>query len=285
MLHGHPLQILQAASLARDSGRAIDEISINIANDKVKDIGMTFIEMANLNSSEKQILMLLAATGGNTVAQEHIQNIFKTGNVQADIDRLIKLGIVQSHSPRFSISGTLAASISSTWDIASWQNTLLSYAINWLSRQPASALVEESSDFLIYTLNNAGERQKWREVIQLGCALEKFMIFNKRWQAWSDILNGIVAPVKVNSSGCRKYFTYGCGAVVAITFLAIVAWIIFILLRPSINNVPPTEPPTVVTFPSETPFPTPTFTITSTPYEYCYRDSASYSDAHRNTHT
>ena len=329
-LQGHPLQILQAASLARDSGRPVVSLLSEITNEKTENKSMAYMSMADLSDSEKQILALLAAAGGNTVSLKHLKRIFKDGYGENDIQRLITLGLVQSHSPRFSITDTLVSSISAAWDITSWQDILLSYAINWLSQQPVSALVEESSGLLIHTIKNAGERKKWREVIQLGRALEKFMIFYKRWQTWSDILNliltaakalndsktqawalhqlgtralylghaseaktflsqalnlrqaiddkagmaitqhnintlnGIIAPLKGNASGCKKYLTYGCGAAVGLAILAVMAGLAFYFI-----GIPKTIPPTEIatTHPSDTPEPssTPSFTPSPTP--------------------
>ncbi|HQX00703.1 MAG TPA: hypothetical protein PLQ94_01230, partial [Anaerolineales bacterium] len=148
MLQGHPLQILQAASLARDSGRPVEYILSEIANEKTDDKSMAYMTMASLSDSEKQVLALLAAAGGHIVSLEHIKGIFKDGSAQKDIQRLVTLGLVQSHSPRFNITDALVSSITAAWNLSSWQDVLLNYAINWVSQQPASALVEESSGLL-----------------------------------------------------------------------------------------------------------------------------------------
>jgi len=331
MLQGHPLQILQAASLAREKGEPVEVLLREIASEKSENKSMAYVSMANFNDSEKQILALLAAAGGNIVSLEHIKGIFKGGNEQRDIQRLVTLGLVQAHSPRYSITNDLVASISAAWDITSWQDILLNYAINWLSQQPASALIEESSGLLIHTIRNAGERKKWREVIQLGRALEKFMVYYKRWQTWSDILkliltaakalndgktqawalhqlgsralymgyaseaktllsqalnirqaigdkagmaitqhnintlNGIIAPLKGNSSGCKKYLTCSCGAVAGLAILTVIVWAFIAFFQSAgINDYPPTEPPVVID-PTHTPSPTSTPTITNTP--------------------
>ena len=330
MLQGHPLQILQAASLARDSGRPVEYILSEIANEKTDDKSMAYMTMASLSDSEKQVLALLAAAGGHIVSLEHIKGIFKDGSAQKDIQRLVTLGLVQSHSPRFNITDALVSSITAAWNLSSWQDVLLNYAINWVSQQPASALVEESSGLLIHTLKTAGERKKWREVIQLGRALEKFMVLFKRWQTWSDILNliltaakalndskiqawalhqlgsralylgyaseaktflsqalnirqtlgdkagmavtqhnintlnGIVAPIKTNASGCKKYLTCGCGTATGLIILAAII-VMALLFWPSSgnNDVLPTEPPVVIS-PTDTPSPSPTITATPT---------------------
>lgn len=213
VLQGHPLQILQAAALARDSGRPVENLLRELAIEKTDNKSMAYMSMSNLSDTEKQVLALLAAAGGNIVSLKHIKKIFKDGYEENDIQRLISLGLVQSHSPRFSITDALASSISAAWDITSWQDTLLNYAINWLSQQPVSALVEESSGLLIHTIKNAGERNKWREVIQLGRALEKFMVFYKRWQTWSDILNLILTAAKaLNDSKIQAWALHQLGS-------------------------------------------------------------------------
>ena len=329
-LQGHPLQILQAASLARDGGSSVENILSEILIEKTDNKSLAYMSMANLSESEKQILALLAAAGGKTVSLEHIKAIFKDGNRQNDLQRLVTLGLVQAHSPRFSITSALVSSIAATWDITSWQDTLLDYAINWLGQQPASALVEESSDLLLHTIKSAGERKKWREVILLGRTLEKFMVLNKRWQTWSDILNlilnaakalndsqvqawalhqlgsralylgyaheaktflsqalnirkaigdkaglavtqhnintlnGIVAPLKGNTSGCKKYLTRGCGVVAAITALVVIVLIVVVFVQCKRNKCYPTPEP-IVTYPMGTPLPTRTATIANTP--------------------
>ncbi len=330
-LHGHPLQILQAASLARDSGRPLEGILRELTDEKAGNKSMVYMGMSNLTEPEKQALALLAAAGGNIISLEHINGIFKGNVSQNDIQRLVNLGLVQSHSPKFSITSTLASSIAAAWNVTSWQDILLNYAINWLSQQPASALVEESTGLLVHTIKSAGERKKWREVIQLGRLLEKFLVYYKRWQTWSDILNlilgaaralndskaaawalhqlgsralylgyaseaktflsqalnirqtigdkagaaitqhnintlnGIIAPLKGNTSGCRKYLGYGCGGAVGLAILAIMAWVGFSLIP---RNTLPTEiipdSPTVSAISTASPIPSVTPTITTT---------------------
>jgi hypothetical protein len=195
-LQGHPLHILQMASLARETSKPLETVLREIKNEHATDVSLANISMASLGDSEKGILALLAAAGGNIVSLEHVKKIFPTGSTQKSIDILLSLGLVQAHSPRISLTGTLAASISNLWDISSWQDILLRYFINWLSQQPAQALVEESTDALIHSIKKAGEKKQWREVIQLGRALEKFVVIYKRWQTWSDILNLILTAAK-----------------------------------------------------------------------------------------
>ena len=324
-LEGHPLQILQAAALARDSGSPVEQLLKETAVESAEEKALAYMNMAYLSDSEKQVLALLAAAGGNIVPIEHLNEIFK-GAAQKDIQRLVNLGLVQSHSPKFSIADTMVSAIAATWDITSWQDILLNHSINWLSQQPASMLVEQSSGMLIHTIKSAGERKKWPEVVKLGRSLEKFMVYYKRWQTWSDILNliltaakalkdaklqawalhqlgsralylgysaqaktflgqalnirqaigdkaglaitqnninalnGIITPVKGNSTGCRRYLNCGCGTAAGAGILGLIV-ILAIAFWPAPPYIPtPTEPPLAATFTH-----TPTQTLTKTP--------------------
>lgn len=212
-LKGHPLQILQAASLAREDGKPLEDILSGLTADETQNKSMSYVNMADLSDSEKQILALFAAAGGNVVSLKHIKKIFKDDDKQDEIQNLMALGLVQAHSPRFSITHGLVSAIASTWVLVSWQDALLEYGINWLSQQPASNLVEESSGLLIHILKTAGERKRWREVIQLGRALEKFMIYYKRWQTWADILNIILTAAKaLNDRGTQAWALHQLGS-------------------------------------------------------------------------
>ncbi|HNH79592.1 MAG TPA: hypothetical protein PLD33_13165 [Anaerolineales bacterium] len=199
LLQGHPLSILQSASLARESGKPLEEILNGLTNEKKDDKSMAYMGLASLTDSEKQVIALLAAAGGTIVLAEHIKGIFKGDSRQTDIQKLIQLGFVQAHSPKFSVTEAFASSLAATWDLSSWHDILLKYSIKWLSQQPASALVDESTNLLIHTIKTAGERKKWSEVIQLGRALEKFLVYYKRWQAWADILKLIIEAAKALS--------------------------------------------------------------------------------------
>jgi hypothetical protein len=213
VLQGHPLQILQAAAIARDGGRAVEDLLLEITSEKTENKSKTYVDMADLGDSERQVLAILAAAGGNIVSLEHIKGILKDTDAQNNVQRLVTLGLVQAHSPRFSITDALVSSISATWDISSWQDALLTYAINWLGQQPAFTVVEESSGLLLHTIKSAGGRKKWREVIQLGLALEKYLVFYKRWQQWSDVLNLILMAAKaLNDSKMQAWALHQLGS-------------------------------------------------------------------------
>jgi len=82
LMKGQPLHILQMASLVRESGRPVKKLLSDMLNEPVDNQSIANISMVYLGESEKQILALLAAAGGNSVALEHINQIIKGDDIQ-----------------------------------------------------------------------------------------------------------------------------------------------------------------------------------------------------------
>lgn len=201
LFQGHPLHILQTASLVHDRSRLITEVLEELQGD-VPENALLQASLNTLTEHQEHDLALIAAAGAFAIPLEHLIALSQDHDAQKTLQGLIALGLVQAHSPRYSLTGNLASSLTTLWDLSSWEDMLLNYFVNWLEGQPAQALIEESADALIYTVKKAGEKQRWPEVIRLGRALERTLILSKRWQAWADILNLILKAAK--ALGDRK---------------------------------------------------------------------------------
>src|SRR6266511_4751457 len=201
LLKGHPLRILQAASLILEKSKTIGEILEELQRDVPKKAVLQ-TSLNTLTEGQEQVLALLAAAGGFSIPLEHLVSLTQDPNVRKTLQELIALGLAQAHSPRYSLTGDLALSLATLWDVSSREDTLLDYFISWLEGQPAQALIEESADALIYTVKKAGEKEQWPQVIRLGRALERGLILWKRWQAWADLLNLILKAAR--ALGDRK---------------------------------------------------------------------------------
>ena len=201
LLQGHPLHILHAAALVNERSKPISQLLEELQ----RDIPAKAVLQASLNTlteTQEQVLGVLAAAGGSAIPLEHLVSLSADPNARKTLQGLIALGLVQAHSPRYSLTGDLALSLATLWDLSSWEDKLLGYFISWLEGQPAQALIEESAEALIHTVKRAGEKQQWTQVIRLGRALERGLILWKRWQAWADILNLILKAAK--ALGDRK---------------------------------------------------------------------------------
>ena len=201
LLQGHPLRMLQAASLVHERSKPISELLEELQHDPPEKAVLQ-ASLNTLSKDQENILALLAAASGTVMPLEHLVSLSQDPNVRKNLQGLIALGLVQAHSPRYSLTGNLASSLATLWDLSSWEDILLDYFVSWLESQPAQALIEESANALIYTVMRAGERQRWSEVIRLGRALERSLIIWKRWQTWLDILNLILKAAR--ALGDRK---------------------------------------------------------------------------------
>jgi hypothetical protein len=195
LLQGHPLRILQAASLVHERSKPISELLEELQRD-TPERAVLQASLNTLSKDQENVLALLAAARGTVMPLEHLVSLSEDPNVRKTLQGLIALGLVQAHSPRYSLTGNLASSIDSRWDLSPWEDMLLNYFVSWLEEQPAQALIEESADALIHTVKRAGEKQRWPQVIRLGRALERSLIIWKRWQTWLDILDLILKAAR-----------------------------------------------------------------------------------------
>jgi hypothetical protein len=195
LLKGHPLRILQSASLILEKSQTIGEILDELQRNVPEKV-LLQTSLNTLTEHQKSVLILLAAAGGFVMLLEHLVSLTDEPNVRETLQGLIALGLVQAHSPRYSLTGDLALSLATLWDISSGEDALLDYFISWLDGRPAQTLIEESAEALIHTVKKAGEKEQWTQVIRLGRALERSLILWKRWQAWADVLNLILKAAR-----------------------------------------------------------------------------------------
>lgn len=195
LLKGHPLHILQASSLVRERSKSVSDVMLQL-QDQAPEQKIIESALSTLTEPQKNLLSILAASGGNILPLEHLVSISGNQATQKNLRGLVGLGLVQAHSPRYSLTGELASTLATSWDLSSGEDALINYFAGWLMQKPTEALVEESSDALIHVVKKAAEKQQWRQVIQIGQGLEPFLILWKRWQAWSEILNLILKAAK-----------------------------------------------------------------------------------------
>ena len=172
LLKGCPDDVIRIADRGRDGQESPTQLLVELASGAVDDKSLASVAVASLNAADQKVLAFLAAAGENTVPIEVLKSVFQDMDVSAELERLKSLHLVQSHSPRFSLCGTLPSGLAAAWDITASRDLLLDTSINWLSQQPASETVHESLGMLLHSLSDAADRKKWREVIRLGRLLD-----------------------------------------------------------------------------------------------------------------
>lgn len=194
-LQGHPLRIIQAASLVTFAGKSISEIKKQFKNDSAPLA--TEKELWNkLNVSQQKVLAVLGASAGALIPLSIIGTLLKLTDAQGILKSLVDMGLAWYQGSRYGLGGTLVRQVGRLWNLSSWEDSLINYFADWLTHQPKDALIEEASDVLVQVIQKAGEKNRWSTVIQIGRALERILILGRQWQKWFDILNLILKAAR-----------------------------------------------------------------------------------------
>jgi len=194
-LQGHPLKIIQAASLVNSEGKSISEIKKRFQGSPTP-LSILKELLHSLNPSQQKALALLGASGGALIPLGIINALLKLPGAQEILKSLVSVGAAWTDGSRFAMAGSLVGPIGDVWNLASWEDALINYFSDWLPQQANDALIEEASDALVTAIQKAGEKNRWPEVIRLGRALERILILGRRWQKWLDILNLILKAAR-----------------------------------------------------------------------------------------
>jgi hypothetical protein len=200
LLGSHPLKVLQAASVVREGMATISDVRAQIQ--QVTDDEIPRLSLEESTDTQKRLIAIMAAAGGIAVPVEHLRSISQSDVVVKDLQELVSLGLVQADGSRFQLAGELSGTISRLWDLASWEDRLIEFLVEWLIKKPAQNLLDESLDLLVDAIHKAEKKNRWLDVVKIGRGLERVLIFRKRWQTWLDILNLILKAAR--ALGDRK---------------------------------------------------------------------------------
>jgi len=200
LLNGHPDNIGWIAAKVHEEGLNINAIIPKLKNNPPETLFLELVQ--SLPQIEQQILSILAVADGRTIAQEHLIALVASEAANPALENLTARGLIQSHSPAYSLSESRSSAIAKAWSLSSWEESLIQYFAKWLAQKPADHLVEEIRDTLLTLLNKADRRKNWSLVISLGRALEPVLILRGYWQAWNEVLQMILEAGK--ALGDRK---------------------------------------------------------------------------------
>jgi len=195
-LKGHPLHILQAAALARDEDRSLEEVVSQAQAVSLGEVLTTQI-LASLSDSERQVLATLAVLGDAPLHTEHLSSVTGLPNVIPVLETLQQRGLVQAHSPRYSLTGDLAQTLQRTWDLAPWAERILAHFIAWAEgQQQAPDRLSEEADPILRILEWAIGAGRWAETLWLGRAIEGALTLSGRWSAWAQVLQWVLRAAR-----------------------------------------------------------------------------------------
>lgn len=190
-LKGHPLNVLRAVARVQEEGRSLAEIARDLQTADPAET-LTRQLLAALPTSQQQLLAVLAVAtgGGSNVGVEHLPALTGLADPTAALEALLRLKLVQAHSPRYSLTGALGVSLRQGWDLTPWATRALTYFTNWAEaesrrwaqaggqgqpgagRQRSPEALLEETDTLLRTLEWGVQAGRWPEVLRLTRAME-----------------------------------------------------------------------------------------------------------------
>ncbi len=195
-LDGHPLRILQAAAMTREEGIALAEVLGRVQAPAPAE-ALAAQLVAALSDPEQRILAALAAVGGGPLPTEHIADLAKLPQVVPVLESLQQRGLVQAHSPRYSLTGALGETLRQAWDLTPWAERALAHFATWAEGQrDAPDRLLEAADAILQALEWAVKAGHWREVLHLGRAMEGALALGGRWGAWARVLGWLLQAAR-----------------------------------------------------------------------------------------
>ena len=178
-VRGHPLRVLQAAALVRAGRGPSLEVLAALPDPPAFDLAR---EQA-LTDAERRILGPLAALQGASLRGEDVAAIVGAPEAEATLESLIGRGIVEAHSPRYSIAGEpgpLAAAAAPPWR----DRVLEHFAFrNGAPREAAADLPA-----VLGVLEHGVAMGRWSEVLAVVRREERRLALNGLWDAWALVL-------------------------------------------------------------------------------------------------
>lgn len=180
-LRGHPLQLRQTFSRARDAGLGIDQLAPRAAS--------AYDRARALPAQELEVARVLAVHGDAPLGAEHIEALAGHGAAAA-ATALEARHEARSHSPRYSLTGDLGDELAGS-SLYEEIDRALAYFTGWAQEEARAGrrervLLETSA--LVELLERAQAAGRHEEVVRLGSAIEGALAWGNRWAAWKRVL-------------------------------------------------------------------------------------------------
>jgi hypothetical protein len=189
-LEGYPLRLLQLGALVRDDGISLGEVAERLQQ-HTRSAADTFTEqtLAERSEFERRVLAALAVPMGASIGEEHLNELAGVADARPVLESLQRRQLVQAHSPRYSLAGSLDEALREGWDLAPFNERAVEYFATWTEEQrQAPDRVLEEADAIIGVLRRAAQEGRWQAALRLGRAVEGALAVRGRWGAWAQTL-------------------------------------------------------------------------------------------------
>lgn len=187
-LNGHPLRLIQTASLVREGNNTFSNISREILEDSSgKSIFSDVI--ARLTKSEKNILALLANLGALTDnAIKKLAVSTDAPDTKADLEKLKKLGLVQENNTVYQPTDRVVQAIQQEYSITTPEEDVLSYYADWSKRDKTPEEIAVESKFILRNLELLRDSKQWDDILKLTREVSDVFFSKKRFTILKQIM-------------------------------------------------------------------------------------------------
>jgi hypothetical protein len=211
-LEGHPLRILQAVALAQEEGRSLAEMAQRMQAPDASDVLITG-NLASLSESEQRVLAALAALAGAPLDADHLASLAGLVDAAPILQKLHSRGLVEAHSPRYSLAGGLDEDLGQRWNLGPWRERALTHFTTWTEdhRSEPDALLEEA-EAILELLRWGIDARRWAEVLRLGQAVEGALTLSGQWGGWAQVLEWVLqAAEALGNQGAEAWALHQVG--------------------------------------------------------------------------
>src|SRR5215211_7661513 len=189
-LEGYPLRLLQLGALVRDEEISLAEVAERLQQ-HAGSVGraLTAQVLAARSEDEQRVLAALAVPMGASVGEEHLNELAGVADARPALESLQRRKLVQAHSPRYSLTGSLDETLREEWDLTPWyERALVHFAISAEEQRHDPERVLEEADAILGVVQGAAQNGRWEGVLRLGRATEGPLAVRGHWGAWAETL-------------------------------------------------------------------------------------------------
>lgn len=118
-------------------------------------------------------------------------------SLHEEIRALIDQERVEQHSPRYSLTGTVAEGALKHWSPSDWMGALLSNLADWSeSPEVTNDDINRDREFILRALEWGVEAEQWTEVIRVARATDRGIALGLHWAAWKQVLEHALAAAE-----------------------------------------------------------------------------------------
>ncbi|HSF79845.1 MAG TPA: NB-ARC domain-containing protein, partial [Anaerolineales bacterium] len=187
-LGGHPLYIVQAASLAREGLQSLPSLIAAVRTRSPKE-ALAGLALRTTTPQERRVVAAIAALDGAPLHARHLPALTGLNDADPVLERLQRRGLIQAHSPRFTLTAGPDTWVQEYWNLLEWRLGLLEHFRTWLEGvQPEAELIAEESGPITRLVASAASLGYWRPALELARAAEAGLAHSLRWEAWRSVL-------------------------------------------------------------------------------------------------